>query len=84
MRKSLLAIIALTLTGVAALAAEQPGHQKSDKAVPTAKQLPLKRATSGNACAAYGAGFVKVEGTETCMKIGGAVSIDAGRSAGSR
>ena len=84
MRKSLLAIPALMLTAVAALAAEQTGHQKSDKAAPAARVLPLKRATSGNSCAAYGAGFVKLEGSDTCMKIGGAVGIGAGTSAGSR
>jgi hypothetical protein len=84
MRKSLLAIPALMLTAVAALAAEQSGHQKSDKAAPAAKLLPLKRATSGNSCAAYGAGFVKLEGSDTCVKIGGAVGIGAGTSAGSR
>ena len=69
---------------MAASAAEQTGHPKSDKAASSGKLLPLKRATSGNSCAAYGAGFVKVEGTETCMKIGGAVSIGAGTSSGSR
>ena len=83
MRKSLLAITALVLTAMAASAAEQTGHRKSDKAAPAGKVLPLKRAT-GNSCAAYGAGFVKIEGTETCVKIGGAVSIGAGTSSGSR
>jgi Porin subfamily len=84
MRKSLLAIAALILTGVAALAAEQTGHQRSDKAVPSGKLLPLKGATSGNSCAAYGAGFIKFEGSDTCIKIGGAVGVGAGTSAGSR
>ena len=84
MRRSLVAITALVLTSMAALAAEQPGHQKSDKAATSGKLLPLQRVTSGNSCAAYGAGFVKVEGSETCVKIGGAVSIRAGASAGSR
>jgi hypothetical protein len=84
MRKSLLAIAALVLTGAAALAAEQFEHQKSGKAAPSGKLLPLKRATSGNSCAAYGAGFVKIEGSDTCIKIGGAVGIGAGTSAGSR
>ena len=82
MRKSLLAITALVLTAMAASAAEQTGHQKSDKAA--GKVLPLKLKTSGNSCAAYGAGFVKIEGTETCVKVGGAVSIGAGTSSGSR
>jgi len=31
-----------------------------------------------NPCAAYGAGFVKVEGTSTCIKIGGSVRIEGG------
>jgi hypothetical protein len=84
MRKSLLAITALVLTAMAASAAEQTGHQRSDKTVPAGKVLPLKLKTSGNSCAAYGAGFVKIEGTETCVKIGGAVSIGAGTSSGSR
>jgi hypothetical protein len=84
MRKPLLAIAALVLTAVSALAAEQTGQPKSDKAASSGKLLPLKRATSGNSCAAYGTGFVRVEGTDTCMKIGGAVSIGAGTSAGSR
>jgi hypothetical protein len=84
MRKSLVAITALVLTGVAALAAEQSEHQKSGKAVASGKLLPLKRTTSGNSCAAYGAGFFKVEGSETCVKIGGAVGIGAGTSTGSR
>ncbi len=40
-------------------------------------------AIPANACAEYGAGFVRIEGTNTCVKIGGAVSIGAGVSSGS-
>jgi hypothetical protein len=83
MRKSLLVMIALALASIAARA-EQPRLQKADKAVPSGKSLPLKRPSSANACAEYGAGFVKIEGTNTCMKIGGAVSVGAGVSSGSR
>jgi hypothetical protein len=81
---SLLAIAALILTSATAPAAEQSGHQRSDKPAPATRLLPMKRATSDNSCAAYGAGFVKVEGTETCVKLGGAVSIGAGTSSGAR
>ena len=31
-----------------------------------------------DSCAQFGAGFVKVAGTDTCVKIGGAVSVGAG------
>ena len=83
MRKSLLIVMAVTLPSVAALA-EQPRSQKPDKAATSGKLLPLKRSNSANACVEYGAGFVKIEGTNTCMKIGGAVSVGAGMSSGSR
>ena len=74
MRNTLLAIlIAVLPTSVAA--AEQPGIQKPDK--PVTKLLPLKRDGAAHSCAAYGAGFIKVEGTDTCMRIGGGVSIEA-------
>ena len=68
----------------AAAAAEQPRLHKADKGATPSKSLPLKRPSSANACAEYGAGFVKIEGTSTCMRIGGAVSIGAGVSSGSR
>ena len=83
MRKFLLVMIAVVLPAAAAVA-EQPRPQKSGKAATPGKVLPLKRSNSANACAEYGAGFVKIEGTSTCMKIGGAVSIGAGVSSGSR
>ena len=75
--------MAVVLPSVAA-AEQQPRLQKPDKAATSGKLLPLKRSNSANACAEYGAGFVKIEGTNTCMKIGGAVSIGAGASSGSR
>ncbi|KRR15222.1 hypothetical protein CQ14_28275 [Bradyrhizobium lablabi] len=83
MRKSLLVMMAVLLPSVPVLA-EQLRLQKSDKAAPSGKALPLKRPGSANACAEYGAGFVRIEGTSTCMKIGGAISVGAGVSSGSR
>jgi hypothetical protein len=83
MRESLLVMMIVVLSSVA-VAAEQPRLQKPDKAATSGKLLPLKRSNSANACAEYGAGFVKIDGTNTCMKIGGAVSVGAGVSGGSR
>jgi len=81
MRKSLLVIAALVLSVFTVHAGELTA-ERPDRAA--GKLLPPKRATSGNSCAAYGPGFVKVEGSETCVKVGGAVSIGVGGSAGSR
>ena len=79
MRKSLPVIVALLLPVSSALA-EQPGLQKSDRTIPSGKTLPLKGASSANSCAAYGAGFVKLEGSDTCVKVGGVISVGVGTS----
>jgi len=65
-----------------AAAAEPSSSQKPGKALAPGRLLPLKGA--GNSCAAYGPGFVKLDGTDTCVKIGGVVGIGAGSDSGSR
>ena len=82
MRKFLLVMAAML--PVFAAAAEQPRAPKSDRAATSGKVLPLKGATSTKSCAEYGAGFVRVEGSDTCVKVGGAVSVGVGTTAGSR
>jgi hypothetical protein len=77
MRNILLAIVIAGLPA-SVVAAEQASHQKSGKL------LPVRGAGAGNSCAAYGPGFVKVDGTDTCVKIGGAFSIGVGSSSGVR
>ena len=41
---------------------------------------PPPRQTLHDPCAAYGPGFVKVEGSSTCVKVGGSISVESGRS----
>jgi Porin subfamily len=77
MRTTLLAIVVAVLP-LSTAVAEQSGSQKPDTSN-SGRLLPVKRA-GANACAAYGPGFVKASGTETCVKIGGAVSIGLGGS----
>jgi hypothetical protein len=79
MRKFLLVIVAALLPASATFA-EQSRIPRSEKAATSGKLLPLKGARSANSCAEYGAGFVRIEGTNTCMKIGGAIGIGAGVS----
>jgi Porin subfamily len=80
MRNVRLAILILLLP--ASVLADPSGHQRPDKFARSGKQLPVKSAAHGNPCAVYGPGFVRVEGTETCLQIGGSVSIGAGTSIG--
>lgn len=79
MRKFLLVIVSALLPASATFA-EQSRIPRSAKAATSGKVLPLKGARSANSCAEYGAGFVRIEGTNTCMKIGGAIGIGAGVS----
>jgi hypothetical protein len=52
------------------------------KPLPAAKPSSGTKATKANPCASFGPNFKRVEGTDTCVKIGGAVSVEAGSSFG--
>jgi hypothetical protein len=78
MRNILVAILVMLFP--ASLAATEPLRVPKDSTALPSKLAPAKRAVNG--CAAYGAGFAKVDGTDTCVKIGGAVSIGVGGSVG--
>jgi hypothetical protein len=80
--RNILFTLFIAILPVSSAVAETKGSPKPPKH-PT-EYLPRKAAPAGNSCAAYGPGFVKIEGTETCMKIGGAIGIGAGVSSGSR
>ena len=80
MRTTLLAIVAVLLP-VAAFA--QQDRSRDFRTPPDAgKRLPSKPAARANPCASFGPGFVRVEGTDTCVKLGGAVSVGGGFSSG--
>jgi hypothetical protein len=81
MRNILVAIVVAVLP-VASIAMAQTGSQNPDKPSSSDKLLPLKGRHAGNSCAAYGPAFIKLDGTDTCVKIGGAVSIGVGSSSG--
>jgi hypothetical protein len=87
MRNRLPIVIAVSLVASPVMAQSSsppklPKPTESGKTVP--RTLPMKGASSANSCAAYGPGFVKVEGTDTCVHIGGAVSIGVGGAIGGR
>lgn len=79
MRNILVAILVTLLP--ASMTAAEAFRAPKDKTVMPDKLVPAKRTV--NSCTAFGAGFVKVDGADTCVKIGGSVSIGVGGSAGS-
>ena len=81
MRNILIALVIAAL-GVASALAEPSSPNKREQ--PAAAGRPTaERAGPSNPCSAFGPGFVKIDGSETCVKIGGAVSVGAGSSMGS-
>ena len=74
-------LLALVLP-IASVSAGQTRALKLDQT--GGKNLPLKEPGSDNSCAAYGAGFVKIAGTSTCVKVGGSISVGAGGRIGGR
>lgn len=75
MRLTVLVLISLAL--ISSAGAESLRLPPSEPQQP-GKTLPLKGAAGSaraNGCAAFGRGFTMVEGT--CVKIGGAVRVDA-------
>lgn len=79
MRTFFLAMLIAVLLPSTALAASA-SRPKGDYAAPPDPLPPAKRA-AGNPCAAFGPGFIKVEGTDTCMKIGGSFQVDVSGAA---
>ena len=83
MRNFPLVILIATLSAPVA-AAEPTGRQKPDWAAISSRPLAIKGNGARNSCAVYGPGFAKVDGTDTCMKMGGAISVGVGGAVGPR
>jgi len=79
MRTFLLAMIIAVVSGSAVLA-DPANRTKPDYSTPP-DRLPPAKSTAGNPCAAFGPGFVKVQGTDTCVKVGGGVDVSVGGAA---
>lgn len=43
---------------------------------------PVKRAPAATSCAQYGAGFVKLPGSDSCIRMGGGLEVGVGVSSG--
>jgi hypothetical protein len=75
----IVSVIILAVLSASAASAQQSRDGKPNK---PAKSLPLRPKATTNSCAEYGAGFVRIEGSSTCMKIGGSVGVGVGVGAG--
>ncbi len=81
--RAILLVILMAVLPVASAPAQPGNPHKPDRRPPADKLLPLKGAARGN-CAAYGPGFVKIEGSDSCIRIGGGIGVGAGANSGGR
>ena len=81
--RTILFIVPATLLLASQAAAQQSPQLKFDQPV-NSKTLPVKPPRADGSCAAYGAGFVRLADTGTCVKIGGSISVGVGANAGHR
>jgi hypothetical protein len=81
--RTILVIVPVALLLASPVAAQQSPPLKFDQPADT-KTLPVKPRKADNSCAAYGAGFVKLTDTNTCVKVGGSISVGAGARVGHR
>jgi hypothetical protein len=76
--RTIVPVIIVAMLSASAAPAQQFRDGKPDK---PAKSLPLgPPKAASNPCAEYGAGFVRIEGSSTCIKVGGSLSVGAGAS----
>ena len=76
--RTIFPVLVLALLWASAAPAQQ---FRDDKPGKPAKSLPLRPAKAAtNPCAEYGAGFVRIEGSSTCIKIGGIFGVGVGGS----
>jgi hypothetical protein len=75
------AIFPFIVLGLLSASAAPAQQFRDDRPGKPAKSLPLRPAkAAANPCAEYGTGFVRIEGSSTCVKIGGSFGVGVGGS----
>ena len=80
MRLGYVLIAALALSVSAATA--QPTSNLASGSRERRATRPVAKSTPAKSCAEFGPGFVMVEGSTTCVRVGGSVSVGVGGSSG--
>jgi hypothetical protein len=73
--RNILLIVALALS-ISTAAADSLTPQKHSRDTIAGKPLAAQRLGRSHVCAAYGPGFAAVDGTDTCVKVGGSISAE--------
>lgn len=72
-------IVSLMVIAWSGTASAQHDKRKPRKpAAQEATSAPAPRTTPRDPCAQYGAGFTRMPGSDTCVRIGGSVGVEGG------
>lgn len=72
-------VLLVPVTTPSALA-QQPDSKAQRSRPDDSKLKPVASPRSASSCAEYGAGYVRVEGTGSCIRLGGGISVGVGGS----
>jgi hypothetical protein len=60
---------------------KEPGDSKTSRQhVTTPPDQPIAKPRQATSCAQFGAGFVRVPGSDSCVRLGGGVDVGVGSS----
>jgi hypothetical protein len=76
--RTIFPVIFLAVVSVSSAPAQQSRDRKPD--MPSTSVPPRPPKAAANPCAEYGPGFVRIEGSSTCIKIGGSFGVGVGGS----
>lgn len=74
MKPAVIAFLLLSTT----LPGPAPAGELRQKPQNKPAALPAPKQTRSNPCAEFGPGFVQVEGSSTCVRLGGSIGVGAG------
>jgi hypothetical protein len=80
MRLGLLIVIVGGTLSISVAAAQPTSSVVDGKSKPSVTGRAATQTAPAKSCAEYGPGFVRVEGSTSCVRIGGAISVGAGTS----
>lgn len=78
------ASVAIILLAAAPALAQSIGEPLPGRSHSREKFRPAAPERSARACPEYGPGFVRLEGSSFCVRAGGAVRVEFGKSSGNR
>ncbi|WP_157043600.1 hypothetical protein [Nitrobacter hamburgensis] len=70
-------VVVLSFAGTSAWAQTRGSHI-SDRDIKTEQPVRKSGLSAQKSCSEFGPGFVRVEGSSSCMRIGGSIGVDAG------